>query len=235
MSRYTLGEFVDQTSQKDKGEGLFELENSRLLEINLNGLIWIKIGSMVAYRGNIKFEREGMMEQGLDKFLKKALTGEGVHLSKATGAGKLYLADDGKRVQIINLQNEAIFVNGNDVLAFEPTVKWDITMMRRAATAMVGGLFNVKLQGTGMIAITTEGEPITLRVTPDNPVITDPNATVAWSQNLSPELKADITFKTIMGRGSGETLQMVFRGDGFVVVQPYEELPYVPSTGAGGH
>ncbi len=234
MARYTLNEFVNDTTQKDKGEGLFELESRRLLEINLNGLVWIKIGSMVAYTGNIKFIREGMLEHGVDKFFKKALTGEGVHLAKAEGAGKLYVADDGKRVSIINLQDEAIYVNGNDVLAFEPSIKWDIKMMRRVSSMLAGGLFNVRLEGTGMVAITTYGEPITLRVTPDRPVITDPNATVAWSGNLVPELRTDITLKTFIGRGGGESLQSVYTGDGFVVIQPYEEVQYA-QQGSGAH
>ncbi|CAJ38223.1 AIM24 family protein [Methanocella arvoryzae] len=230
MSRYSLDQFLQETAQKDKGEGLFELENSRTLEVNLNGLVWMKMGSMIAYKGNVKFEREGMMEHGFDKFLKKALTGEGTTLMKASGAGKVYVADQGKRIAILHLENQAIYVNGNDVLAFEPTIKWDITMMRRIATMAAGGLFNMRLEGTGMIAITTEGEPLTLRVTPDQPVVTDPNATVAWSQNLNPELTANINFRSLIGRGSGETFQLVFRGDGFVVVQPYEEVYYSTSS-----
>jgi uncharacterized protein (AIM24 family) len=234
MARYTLDEFVNGTAQKDKGEGLFELENSRLLEINLNGMVWIKIGSMAAYTGNIKFVREGMLEHGVDKFFKKALTGEGVHLAKATGAGKLYVADGGKRISIINLQNEAIYVNGNDVLAFEQGVSYDIKMMRRVSSMLAGGLFNVRLEGTGMVAITSFGEPVTLHVTPDKPVITDPNATIAWSGNLVPELRTDINFKTLIGRGGGESLQSVYTGEGFVVIQPCEEKDYAQPTG-GAH
>jgi uncharacterized protein (AIM24 family) len=42
---------------------------------------------------------------------------------------------------------------------------------------------------------------------------------------LSPEFKTDVSLKTFLGRGSGESFQMMFNGDGFVVVQPYEELP----------
>ena len=234
MPRYSLDEFIQQTAQKDKGEGMFELENHKLLEINLNGMVWIKIGSMVAYTGAMRFEREGMMEAGIDKFFKKALTGEGVHLSKATGTGKLYVADSGKRIAIINLQNESIYVNGNDVLAFESSVKWDIKMMRRMSSMLAGGLFNVKLEGTGMVAITTHGEPVTLRVTKGQPVITDPNATVAWSGNLTPELRTDINFKTLIGRGSGESIQSVYTGEGFVVIQPSEEVYYMQQTG-GAH
>lgn len=234
MPRYSLDEFIQQTAQKDKGEGMFELENHKLLEINLNGMVWIKIGSMVAYTGAMRFEREGMMEAGIDKFFKKALTGEGVHLSKATGTGKLYVADSGKRIAIINLQNESIYVNGNDVLAFEQSVKWDIKMMRRMSSMLAGGLFNVKLEGTGMVAITTHGEPVTLRVTKGQPVITDPNATVAWSGNLTPELRTDINFKTLIGRGSGESIQSVYTGEGFVVIQPSEEVYYTQQAG-GAH
>jgi uncharacterized protein (AIM24 family) len=65
---------------------------------------------------------------------------------------------------------------------------------------------------------------MTLRVTPGNPVFTDPNATIAWSANLNPDFKTDISFKTFLGRGSGDSFQMKFDGDGFVVVQPYEEV-----------
>lgn len=226
MSRFSMDEFVKQTQQQDKGEGLFELETARMLEINLNGQIWAKAGAMVSYRGAIKFEREGILEHGLGKMFKKALTGEGTSLMKATGNGKLYVADQGKKISILNLQGESLFVNGNDLLAFEPTINWDIKLMRKIAGMMSGGLFNVRLEGQGMIAITSHYEPLTLLVTPDNPVYTDPNATVAWSGTLQPEFVTDISFKTFLGRGSGESIQMKFSGNGFVVVQPFEEVYY---------
>jgi uncharacterized protein (AIM24 family) len=225
MPRYTIQEFIEKSKQRDRGEGLFELESPYMLEVNLNGDIWTKAGSMVAYVGNIKFTREGMMEQGLGKLLKKAMTGEGAKLTKASGAGRLYLADEGKKVQILNLQNESIFVNGNDLLAFEPAIQWDIKFQKKMSAIAAGGFFNVELRGTGMIAVTVHYEPLTLIVTPDQPVRTDPNATVAWSGSLTPEFKTDISFKTFLGRGSGESFQMEFRGQGFVVVQPYEEKP----------
>ncbi len=224
MSRYSLAEFVNKSTQKDLNQGLFELETERMLEVNLNGMLWTKTGSMVAYLGQIKFEREGVFEQGIGNFFKKALTGEGSKLTKATGAGKLYLADSGKKITILQLQNEAIFVNGNDVLAFEPSLRFDIKMMKKVAAMLSGGLFNVRFEGAGLIAITTHYDPLTLRVTPNQPVFTDPNATIAWSGNLSPEFKTDVSLKTFIGRGSGESMQMMFQGDGFVVVQPYEEV-----------
>lgn len=226
MPAQTLTDFLAKTAQQDRGHGLFELESERLLELNLNGTIWTKTGSMVAYRGNVKFEREGVFEQGMGNFLKKAISGEGARLTKAIGQGKVYLADAGKKITLLKLGGESLFVNGNDVLAFEPGLKFDLHMMRKVASMMAGGLFNIRVEGTGIIAITTHYDPVTLRVTPGQPICTDPNATVAWSGTLTPQLKTDVSLKTFLGRGSGESLQMLFEGEGFVVVQPYEEISF---------
>ena len=142
----------------------------------------------------------------------------------AEGQGRVYLAEKGKKVRILHLQDETIFVNGNDLLAMQDTIAWDITMMRRVAGMLAGGLFNIRLSGTGLVAITTHYEPLTLRVTPGQPVFTDPNATVAWSGALSPDVITNVTFRTLVGRGSGEAIQLKFAGDGWVVLQPYEEV-----------
>ncbi|WP_210365035.1 AIM24 family protein [Bacillus sp. REN3] len=230
MGRYSLEEFVSNTKQEDRGEGLFELETPRMLEVNLEGRVWAKAGTMISYRGSVKFEREGILEHGVGKMFKKALTGEGTALMKATGNGKLYLADQGKVISIIQLQGESIFVNGNDLLAFEPSIAWDIKLMKRVAGMLSGGLFNVRLEGRGMVAITSHHKPLTLQVTREEPVYTDPNATVAWSGGLQPEFVTDISLKTFLGRGSGESIQMKFSGEGFVVVQPYEEVYYSQQT-----
>lgn len=233
MSRYSIEEFVEKTAQRDRGEGLFELESERVLEINLNGTVWTKMGSMVAYRGQVKFTREGVLEHGVGRLLKRMVSGEGARLTKAEGRGKIYLADGGKKISILELTEDAIFVNGNDLLAFEPIIRWDVKMMRKVTAMVAGGLFNVRLEGSGMVAITTHYDPLTLRVLPGQPVSTDPNATVAWSGNLSPEFKADVSLKTFVGRGSGESIQMYFEGDGFVVVQPCEERTFQSTAGAG--
>ena len=224
MNKYSIDEFIRKTAEKEEvSQELFEFENDHTLYVNLDGKVWVKRGSMIAYAGDIKFKKQSSMEGGVSKFLKKAVTGEGASMMAAEGYGNLYLADDGKKIAILNLENDKIYVNGNDVMAFEETINWDISMMNTAGS-MAGNLFNIKLQGTGMVVITTHYTPLTLIVTPERPVYTDPNATVAWSGNLKPEIKTDINLKSLTGRGSGEEFQMKFQGDGFVVVQPFEEV-----------
>ncbi|KQM43905.1 AIM24 family protein [Chryseobacterium sp. Leaf201] len=225
MSKYSIEAFVNETKENPQERDYFELEKPQLLEINLNNQsVWTKAGSMVGYVGSVNFERQGMFSGGLGNLLKKAISGEGARLMKAEGTGKLYVADEGKKVRILYLNNEAVCVNGNDVLAHEQSIKSDITMLKSIAGVMSGGLFQVRLSGTGHIAITTHGDPLTLMVTPDSPVFTDPNATVAWSGNLSPELKTNVSLKSLIGRGSGEEFQMKFSGSGWVLIQPYEEV-----------
>ncbi|EMI20836.1 protein containing DUF124 [Rhodopirellula maiorica SM1] len=223
-NRYSLQAFLEKTKDRDLNQGLFELESERMLDINLNGEVWIKMGAMVAYTGQVKFEREGVLSRGVGNLLKKAMSGEGTSLTKVTGQGSVFCADAGKKITILQLDNEAVSVNGNDLLAFEMSLNYNIRMMKKMTAMLAGGLFNIRLEGTGMVAVTTHYDPLTLPVSPSQPVITDPNATVLWSGNIEPELKTDVQWKTLLGRGSGESLQLRFQGNGFVVVQPYEEV-----------
>ncbi|QCJ46930.1 MULTISPECIES: AIM24 family protein [Haloprofundus] len=213
-----LDNFLETHGPKEGGD-VFQRENSKMLDVSLDGSVMAKAGAMVGYTGDISFERKS--GGGLTGMLKKKATGEGTVLMQATGSGHLYLADQGKEVQILELDaDDEISVNGNDVLAFEESVTWDIKMMNSIAGTSTGGLFNVYLKGPGHVAITTHGEPLVL----PTPVSTDPNATVAWSSNVSPSTKRDLNIKSFLGRSSGETFQLQFAGEGgFVVVQPYEE------------
>ncbi|WP_439025427.1 AIM24 family protein [Haloarchaeobius sp. DT45] len=214
-----LEQFTRENAPKEGGDG-FQLENGKLLDVALDGSVMAKAGSMVAYEGDISFDRKSA--GGLTGMIKKAATGEGSVMMEATGRGNLYLADQGKKVQILSLDpGEEISVNGNDVLAFESSVGWDIKTIDSIAGAATGGLFNVYLEGPGNVAITTHGEPLVL----ETPVTTDPDATVAWSSAVSPGVKTDRSIKGFLGKSSGETYQLDFASPGgFVIVQPYEEV-----------
>ena len=220
---YSISDFIDATSCESGSDQPFELVSPYLLQLNLRETAWAKMGSMIGYRGRIKFKRERILEHGANKMLKKVISGEGAHLMRMDGKGTIFLADYGKKIAILNMAGENITVNGNGLLAMEDSVEWDITMMKRIGGILAGGLFNITLSGKGLVAITTHYDPITLKVSPDKPIFTDPNATVAWSSSLTPEITTDISLKTFIGRGSGESIQLKFSGTGWVVLQPFEE------------
>jgi uncharacterized protein (AIM24 family) len=228
----SISDFITTHADRDRpGAGPFEVENRATLQVNLQGTVYAKAGAMVAYRGDVKFSRKGTLEDGVGKFLKKAVTGEGMTLMKMEGNGRVYLADRNKRVHVLALEGESLCVNGNDLLALQATLDWDIVMLTSVAGALSGGLFNVQIAGRGLVAITTHGDPLVLPVSAARPVCTDPQATVAWAGHLQPEIQTDLSLGTFVGRGSGEAVQMRFAaprgGDGWVMVQPYEETAVV--------
>ncbi|MDH4364380.1 MAG: AIM24 family protein [Acidimicrobiia bacterium] len=191
-------------------------QNSRLLKVVLGDDLLARQGSMVAFQGAIDFDYES---SGFSKFLKKAVTGERLPLMRCTGRGELFLADGGKQVHLIFLEGAGLTVNGRNVLAFEPSLRWDIERVKGVGIA-AGGLFNTRLEGHGWVAITTDGEPVVLRT--DQPTFADSGAAVAWSSNLVTTLNRTIKAKALIGRGSGEVAQLAFQGQGIVIIQPSE-------------
>lgn len=210
------------TTADDPGasEEPFRLANDRLLHVALDGAVTAKAGAMVAYSGDVTFAGQRSAEGGITGFLKDAATSEGTPVMEAEGSGHLYLADGSKQIQVLDLDDgESLSVNGDDVLAFEEGVSYEIGTIDSLAGSATGGLTNVFLEGPGRAAITTHGDPLALRP----PVTTDPAATVAWS-GVSPSMEINRSLSDLVGSSSGETYQLEFTGsEGVVIVQPFEE------------
>ncbi|MGI9082251.1 MAG: AIM24 family protein [Thermoleophilaceae bacterium] len=223
----TLGEFQETQSQE-----AFALQNSKLLKVSLNQItIQAKLGSMVAYQGEVSFEHAG--SGGMSRMLKKAVTGEGAQLMKMSGTGEVFLADTAQEIHLIKLENDAITCNGANVLAFDAGIDWDIQKVQGGVSSMMaGGLFNMALNGSGWVAIISDGPPVLLN-TGDAPTFADPQAAITWSSGVTTSVKTDVKLKNFIGRGSGESVQMAFQGAGWVLVQPSEGR-VVPTAGGGG-
>src|SRR3712207_1239409 len=138
----TLAQFQEQETTES-----FSLQNSKLLKVELNQItIQAKLGSMVAYQGDVAFEHAG--SGGVSRFIKKAVTGEGAQLMKVSGTGEVFLADQAQDVHLIKLEGDQITCNGANVLAFDAGIDWDIKRVEGGfAAAMAGGLFNMALSG----------------------------------------------------------------------------------------
>jgi uncharacterized protein (AIM24 family) len=201
----------------------FALQNSRLLRVALDGEVMARQGSMVAYQGQVDFAYQG--SGGVGKFLKKTFTGEGMPLMKVSGRGDVFLADDAMEIHLVNLQGDALTVNGSNVLAFDSALTWDIKRVE-GASMMAGGVFNTTFTGTGTVAITSHGTPVVLNV--DAPTYADIQAAVAWSTSLTTTVRRTAGAGALIGRGSGEAFQLGFSGPGFVIVQASEGRRVVP-------
>jgi uncharacterized protein (AIM24 family) len=214
----------DAFDEVETGEA-FTLQNKRLLKVELSeGGVLAKNGSMVAYQGDVHFEHKG---GGLGRFLKKTATGESLRLMEASGSGELFLADQAMLVHTMVLRDESITVNGKNILAFGDGIEWDVTRVKGGAAGMLaGGLFNIHLSGSGPVALLSDGEPVRLDVGAA-PTFADPQAAIAWSGDVTTNLKTDMQVKSLVGMGSGESIQIGFSGQGWVLVQPSEGRPVI--------
>jgi len=210
-------------SERSGQPGRFMLQNERMLKVDLSGtggFFYARQGAMVAYQGEVDFAYEG--SGGLGKMFKKAMTGEGMALMKVSGSGDVFLAQEADEIFILELEDEAVTVNGNAVLAFESGLAWDIKRVE-GASMISGGLFNTTFTGSGLIAVVAHGTPVVLQV--DVPTFVDMQSVVLWSAGLQSSIRKTAKLGAAIGRGSGEAYQLALSGQGIVVVQASEGHP----------
>ena len=205
----------------------FTLQNPYMVKIELSETtVMAASGAMVAYQGDVRFEHKG---GGLGRLLKKAATGESLRLMQASGSGEVFLANRAMQIHILRLNGESITANGRNVLAFDAGIDWDVKRVKGGAAGMLaGGLFNIHLEGSGQVALASEGPPVMLDPA-SGPTFADPQAAIAWSGGVQTNLKTDMQAKSLIGMGSGESVQVGFSGSGWVLVQPSEGPPVVSS------
>ena len=216
------GSLFQDFKEKDSQDP-FSLQNKKMLRVDMRyGEVWARTGSMVAYQGDVRFVNKG--SGGISKMLKAATTGEGVKMMQCSGSGELFVADEASEIQVMYLENDAISVNGANVLAFSHSIAWDIHRIQARGATMTGGLYNVALRGTGYVAVTTKGDPVALDVA-SSPTFADAQAVVLWTSGVSMDIRVDTGgLGSMMRGGTGELLQMAFGGQGYVLVQPSESV-----------
>jgi uncharacterized protein (AIM24 family) len=198
------------------------LQHSKAIKYVVNGECHARQGAMVAYRGNLQFE---VKSQGVGNFLKRAVTGEGLSLMAVRGQGEVWFAHNAQSCFVIDLEpQDALTINGRNVLCFDPTLQYDIKMISGAGM-VGGGLFNCLFTGQGRIGLTCDGDPIVIPVSPQAPVYVDTDAIVGWSSHLQTSLHRSQSLKSMLRGGSGEVYQLMLQGEGFVIVQPSESKP----------
>lgn len=95
-------------------------------------------------------------------------------------------------------------------------------------------MYNVTLRGTGYVALTTKGDPVVLDVS-GPPTFADPNAVVFWTSGVTMSVKTDTGgLKSMLRGGTGEMFQLAFGGQGYVMIQPAENVVTTGGQAAGG-
>ncbi|MFJ8669443.1 AIM24 family protein [Streptomyces sp. NPDC093600] len=203
------------------------LQNAKSVKYAVNGEMHARQGAMIAFRGDLQFERKG---QGIGGMLKRAVTGEGLALMAVRGQGEAWFAHEAQNCFIVEIeQNDALTVNGRNVLCFDSTLSYEIKTVKGAGMTG-GGLFNSVFTGYGKIALVCDGTPIVIPVSAGTPVFVDTDAVVGWSERLHTSLHRSQSIGSMMRGGSGEAVQLKLEGEGFVIVRPSELTPQKASA-----
>ncbi|MEV8567492.1 AIM24 family protein [Streptomyces sp. NPDC051322] len=198
------------------------LQNAKSIKYAVNGDMLARQGAMIAFRGNLQFERKG---QGIGGMLKRAVTGEGLPLMSVTGQGEAWFAHEAANCFIVDIeQGDSLTINGRNVLCFDSTLGYEIKTVKGAGITG-GGLFNSVFAGYGKLAVICEGNPIVIPVAPHQPVYVDTDAVVGWSTHLQTSLHRSQSIGSMIRGGSGEAVQLMLQGEGFVIVRPSEARP----------
>ncbi len=92
------------------------------------------------------------------KFSAGLFGGEGFILQQAVGNGLLFLEIDGDKVEKTLAPGEVLYVDTGNLVAFDPTVQYEIQMIKGVKNIFFGGegLFNTKLTGPGKVILQTQ-------------------------------------------------------------------------------
>jgi uncharacterized protein (AIM24 family) len=90
----------------------------------------------------------------------------------------------------------------------------------------------MELSGSGTVALVTDGPPVLLELD-GTETFADPQAAITWSAGVTSSVKTDVNLKTFIGKGSGETIQLAFSGQGWLLIQPSEGRVVAGKSGGG--
>ncbi len=202
----------------------FQLNGTKVLEVHLSGdTVRALAGSMVAFDGKVTFKRAGMGGgEGLRGAFKRAVTGESLELMEMSGAGVVYLAHLATEIELVELSGQTLQVESSSLLALSPGLTTNVTFagLRGATTGQ--GLFTTTVTGHGQVAVLSDGPAIVLEVSPQYPLVVDPDAYVCSTGQLNQSFVTDISWRSAVGGGSGEAFSLQFTGSGLVYIQPAE-------------
>jgi len=159
------------------------------------------------------------------KAMRGSVTGESAIKPEYTGSGTLVLEPTYKYILLIDVAdwNGSIVLDDGLFLACESTLQHKAVMRSNISSAVAGGegLFNLGIQGRGILCVESEcpAEEL-IEITLENDVLkVDGNMAIAWSGSL--DFTVERSGKSLTGSAaSGEGLVNVYRGTGKVLLAP---------------
>jgi len=184
---------------------VFRAIEKGLMEVDFSGRVFIKLGTIYSYSGNLTF------------WVKEKRPGARPALVMVTGTGRLILTDQEREITFMQVAaDEAVFVEPTHLLACEEGVQ--------PRHARLGGdeagLDMIALEGEGMLALSVASKPLPMTVRPGLPVSVPAPSVILWTGDLVPHVVDDPQVYAVL-LPSSATAGRLFRleGSGRVLVE----------------
>ena len=188
--------------------------------------VTVQAGAMQWMAGNVQ-ATTGI--KGVGDFFGKAIrgkaTGEAAIKPEYTGDGILVLEPTYKHLILLDVAewNDSVVLDDGLFFACDSKLQHRAVMRSNLSSAVAGGegLFNLSLQGNGIVCLESfVPKEELIEITLQNDVLKiDGNMAVAWSGSL--DFTVERSGKTLIGSAtSGEGLVNVYRGTGKVLMAP---------------
>jgi len=214
--------------------GIFEQVNGKVISapVSPGREILARRGAMLAYTGDVGFSPVHMGPGGAGGMVGRMVQGEQVAMMVAQGQGTVHYGYRGLYVTIIDVDGSGpLSVEADRLVAHEASLQSTVVFLgsqggirgavRGAATGQ--GLFTTQLHGHGCAAVLSHGGTIAIPVDGPRPVSVDPQAYVAHVGQCHVDIAASAGLRDLVGRGSGEAIQLKLTGSGTVYVQASEQ------------
>jgi uncharacterized protein (AIM24 family) len=198
--------------------------DKRVLVADLHGdRIRAASGSMVAFEGNVEFRNAGMGGGGgMRAALKRAVAGESIALMDCTGEGRVYLAKDALDVLVVDLAGDTLTAESQHILAVTENLRLDVQFSGLRGMTSGQGLATTTVTGQGQVALISHGPVMALEVGPGGDLVVDPDAYLGSRGQLQMSLVSGVSWRSMVGEGTGEPFSLRFTGSGLVLVQSSE-------------
>ena len=188
--------------------------------------VTVQAGAMQWMAGNVQ-ATTGI--KGVGDFFGKAIrgkaTGEAAIKPEYTGDGNLVLEPTYKHLILLDVAewNDSVVLDDGLFFACDSKLQHRAVIRSNLSSAVAGGegLFNLSLQGNGIVCLESfVPKEELIEITLQNDVLKiDGNMAVAWSGSL--DFTVERSGKTLIGSAtSGEGLVNVYRGTGKVLMAP---------------
>jgi uncharacterized protein (AIM24 family)/lipoprotein NlpI len=176
-----------KTAEGGPRSHVFRSLEHNLMEIAVSGRVFIKMGTIYSYSGNLTF------------WVKDRRPGGHAALVMITGHGTVILTEKSREIAFMRVEGETLYVEPGHLLACEET----LTPRYAPLSPARPDLEFVALDGSGMVALSVKSKPLLLEVAPDLPVSVPAASVISWTGHLEPRILENRQLYEVMAPHAG--------------------------------